>query len=70
MFDTHNCRHTKNLIDKVVYKLSHNYTHAKLVAEMDFGFWRYLFAQPQYFAGGQMLLHIFSAKPRSTPAIQ
>ncbi|MHA4739614.1 hypothetical protein [Dyadobacter sp. MSC1_007] len=46
------------------------YTHNKLVAEMDFGFWRYLFAQPQFRAAGQSLLHIFPAKPTSTPAIQ
>jgi hypothetical protein len=37
---------------------------------MDFGFWRYMFAQPQYRAGGQTLLSIFPAKPTSTPAIQ
>ncbi len=70
MFDTPNCRRTNRLIDSHLQKLTHNYTHAKLIAEMDFGFWRYLFAQPQYFAGGQKLLQIFPAKPRSTPSIQ
>lgn len=37
---------------------------------MDFGFWRYLFAQPQFHAGGKILLKVFPAKPTSTPAIQ
>lgn len=70
MFDNHNCRHTHRIINDAVSKLSHHYTHAKLLAVMDFGFWRYLFAQPQFFAGGQVLLHVFPAKPVSTPAIQ
>lgn len=70
MFDTNNCRYTKQIINKALNKLAHQYTHFKLLAEMDFGFWRYLFAQPQFNAGGQSLLHIFPAKPTSTPAIQ
>jgi hypothetical protein len=70
LFDNQNCRHTKNIINKAVSKLAHHYTHAKALALMDFGFWRYLFAQPQFFAAGQSLLKIFPAKPSSTPAIQ
>jgi Abi-like protein len=70
MFDTQNCRRTRSLIQQDINKLGQNYTHPKLIAEMDFGFWRYLFAQPQYFASGQSLLQIFPAKPRSTPTIQ
>ena len=70
MYDRTNCRRTKQLIDNKLQKLAHHYTHPKLIAEMDFGFWRYLFAQPQYYEGGQKLLQIFPAKPRSTPNIQ
>ena len=70
MFNNANCRHTKNVINSALHKLSHHYTHAKLLALMDFGFWRYLFAQPQFYAGGQTLLNVFPAKPTSTPAIQ
>jgi hypothetical protein len=70
MFDTQNCRHTKSIINNAVAKLGIHCTHAKLLALMDFGFWRYLFAQPQFYAGGQSLLRIFPAKPTSTPAIQ
>ena len=69
MFDTQNCRHAKEVIDKAVAKLSNRYKQTKLLAEMDFGFWRYLFAQPQFYAGGQTLLRIFPLKPTSTPAI-
>lgn len=36
---------------------------------MDFGFWRYLFAQPLYNAGGRSLLKVFPNKPKSTPKL-
>lgn len=70
MFMSSRNSRTKDLIDKNVQKLGTAYTHNKLVAEMDFGFWRYMFAQPQFRAGQQSLLQIFPAKPRSTPSIQ
>lgn len=70
MFDNNNCRQTKLLIQRSVSRLGNNYLPEKLLAEMDFGFWRYLFAQPQFYAGGQVLLSVFPAKPRSTPVIQ
>lgn len=61
---------TKKTLVASLKKLNSNYTHNKLVAEMDFGFWRYLFAKPQFNAGGKTLLQVFPAKPRSTPSIQ
>ncbi len=70
IFDNQNCRHTKTIILQGLRKLSPHYSPAKLLAEMDFGFWRYLFAQPQFHAGGKILLKVFPAKPTSTPAIQ
>jgi hypothetical protein len=70
MFDTPNCRNAKEIVNKALVKLSVNYTHTKLLAEMDFGFWRYMFAQPQFRAGSQTLLRIFPSKPTSTPIIQ
>jgi len=71
-FDRPNTQRTKKLILGVYSKQNSQgqYTNDKLVAVMDFGFWRYLFAQPQFLAGGQSLLRIFPAKPVSTPAIQ
>lgn len=67
MFYTRKCANTVKLVTDVSIKLASFYTHPKLVAEMNFGFWRYLFADAQFRAGGQSLLAIFPAKPRSTP---
>lgn len=64
-FSIPQCANTKRLIKKSIGKL-HVYTHSKLLATFDFGFWRYLFARPQFFAGGQTLLQIFPSKPLST----
>jgi hypothetical protein len=69
IFNTSRCINTKKLIHKSLNKLT-IYTHPKLLATFDFGFWRYLYAQPQFFAGGQTLLRVFPSKPTSTPAIQ
>ena len=43
-FDNNSCRQTQKLISKAISDLGPNYSHAKLLAKMDFGFWRYLFA--------------------------
>jgi hypothetical protein len=71
LFDSYNCRFTRSIISDNCAKLTRAgaYTHFKLMAEMDFGFWRYLFAQHQFRAGGQTLLRIFPAKPVSTPVV-
>ena len=69
-FDNPGCRRAKEVVNKAVVKFSRNYAHTKVLTEMDFGFWRYLFAQPQFYAGGQTLLRIFPSKPRSSPTIQ
>lgn len=70
IFDNLQCRLTKVNINEVVQKLNHLYTHNKLVAELGFGFWRYMFAPKQFAATGRTLLHIFPSKPTSTAAIQ
>lgn len=62
--------YTRWIIDGVLNDLGENYTHSKLVAKMDFGFWRYLFARNQFRALGQTLLRVFPSKPTSTSAIQ
>ena len=46
---------TPFIIQTGLRKLS-EYSPHKLIAEMEFGFWRYLFAKHQFFAGGQSLL--------------
>ena len=70
IFDNKNCRHTQAGIVDAIRKLNHTYAHFKLVAELGFGFWRYLFANHQFAAAGRTLLHIFPDKPRSNPVIQ
>ncbi len=70
IFNNQRCSGTANIIRKALRKLNNGYSHSKLIAEMDFGFWRYLFSQPQFYAGGQSLLMIFPAKPTTTPTIQ
>ena len=72
VFNNKKCINTGRIINRALTKLnkSDNYTHSKLIAEMDFGFWRYLFSQPQFYSGGQILLRIFPAKPKSTTVIQ
>ena len=70
IFDNQNCKFTKTSINDAVRKLNHTYTHNKLVAELGFGFWRYMFASHQFNACGKTILKIFPAKPRSTASIQ
>jgi hypothetical protein len=70
IFDVKTCAITAKIIQDNCNKLKNYYSHSKLIAEMDFGFWRYLFAQPQFLASGKILLKIFPAKPKSSPSIQ
>ena len=69
-FCTHKCQGTSDIARRGLRRLRNNYSHDKLIAEMDFGFWRYLFAKPQFSAAGKSLLNIFPGKPRTTPLIQ
>lgn len=69
IFDTSRCRLTKQNINEAIGKL-HVYGHNKLVAELGFGFWRFMFAQNQYNATNRILLQIFPLKPRSTATLQ
>jgi hypothetical protein len=57
-------------IEEKVKMLGRAYSHDKLVAEMEFGFWRYLFAPAQFKAAGSSLLKIFPGKPKSNILIQ
>lgn len=70
IFYNKNCKLTAGSITDGMSKLKQNYTHNKLVAELGFGFWRYMFAPHQFSATGKNLLQIFPAKPTSTPSIQ
>lgn len=70
IFNNNKCRLTAQNINDGVAKLKHSYTHDKLVAELGFGFWRFMFAPNQYSAAGKNLLKIFPGKPTSTAAVQ
>ena len=70
IFNNNQCRLTTNNISDAISKLGRNYSHNKLVAELGFGFWRYIFAQNQYSATGRTLLRIFPAKPTSSASTQ
>lgn len=49
---------------------SNSYTHSKLLAEMEFGIWKYMFSPVQYRVTGRSLLSIFPNKPRSSRNMQ
>jgi hypothetical protein len=68
IFNNRRCHITRKIIMDTISRLGNAYTHHKLVAELGFGFWRYMFARHQYRAGGQILIQVFTALPRSTPA--
>jgi hypothetical protein len=46
------------------------YSHDKLLAEMEFGIWKYMFSPLQYRVTGRNLLSIFPNKPRSSRKMQ
>ena len=72
IFDIAACRDSARIIAKAYHRLSRNgeYTHHKLLAEMEFGVWKYMFANPQYRATGRVLLRIFPNKPKSSAELQ
>jgi hypothetical protein len=63
-FCNRKCQFTQISINEAIRKLNHSYTHSKLIAELGFGFWRYMFAKHQYSACGKTLLRILPAKPK------
>lgn len=71
-FDNHDNRITRDLINETILLLNRRggYTHSKLVAELGFGFWRFMFSRHQYRAGGQTLIRIMPNRPPSSPAMQ
>lgn len=59
---------TKKIITKVYEGLlrDNKYSHDKLLSEMEFGVWKYMFSNVQYALTGQILLSIFPNKPISS----
>lgn len=63
---------TREIIQNAYNKLlkESSYTSTKLLAEMEFGIWKYMFSPVQYRQTGQTLLRIFPNKERSTPEMK
>jgi hypothetical protein len=57
------CQNSLNKITRTYADLGPNYTHDKLLAELSFGFWKFMFAFRQFRAGGSRLLTIFPNLP-------
>jgi len=62
-FTTPRCYKTATKINDAYTSLGINYTHDKLVAELSFGTWKFMFAGHQFQAGGSTLLNIFNHLP-------
>lgn len=58
-----NCHKTLSKIEVAYSSLGNNYTHGKLLAELSFGTWKFMFAGKQFQAGGSSLLNIFTHLP-------
>ena len=59
---------TRRIIEKAYNGLmrEHSYSHSKLLSELEFGVWKFMFNNVQYRLGNRCLLHIFPNKPKST----
>lgn len=65
-YDNPKCHKTKESILKAVNELGSKYTHDKLLAELNFGFWRFQFASKEFMAAGSTLHRIFPNRPTGT----
>ena len=59
---------TKAIIEYTYYELNNNgsYTHSKLLTEMGFGVWKYMFNNAMYSLSGKCLLRVFPNKSKSS----
>jgi hypothetical protein len=57
------CQNSLNKISQTYTSLGANYTHDKLLADLSFGFWKFMFAGRQFQAAGSTLLGIFPSLP-------
>lgn len=63
---------TRKIIQKAYDELvrTNNYSHAKLLSQMEFGVWKFMFNNVQYRLSGRHLLSIFPNKPKTTPQLR
>jgi len=57
---------TRTNILTTIARLGDRYTHDRLVAELSFGFWNYMFAPIQFLVGGQGLHKIYVNRAKGT----
>ena len=62
-FTSPNCRRTKDKIKQACDDLGVSFSHDKLISELSFGTWKFMFAGNQFQAGGSTLLEIFPRIP-------
>ena len=57
MFSNGRMNETRKIIEKAYNRLNRQgiYSHSKLIAEMEFGVWKYMYSSQQYRATGQCL---------------
>ena len=62
----------KKIIKKAYEGLlrTNRYVHNKLLAEMEFGVWKFMFNNVQYRLSVRCLLNVFPNKPTSTPQLR
>lgn len=72
MFNEKSMDKTRKIISVAYNKLLNQgiYSHSKLLAEMEFGVWKYMYSAPQFKATRQVLLKVFPNKPMSSKAMQ
>lgn len=72
IFDNPKTTKTQKIICNAYNELvaSNAYTPTKLMTEMEFGIWKYMFSSPQYSATGCKLLSVFPLKPKSSVFLQ
>lgn len=58
------CQRTWSKISEAYKSLGATYSHDKLLAELTFGTWKFMFAGKQFQAGGSTLLNIFPNLPK------
>ena len=63
---------TRKIIKKAYEGLirTNNYSHTKLLAEMEFGVWKFMYNNVQYRLANRCLLGVFPNKPTSTAQLQ
>ena len=72
IFNIPNAHKTCGIIGNAYRRLYRDglYSHTKLLAEMEFGVWKYMFSPVQYRQTGRDLLRIFPNRPRSSAQAQ